>query len=126
GASSIAHQVAFWFMQEALSERGDVARELVYKVNRLSPQLWREIARAVWQALQSDDQPPEAAKRAAQWLSILDRHDQVSNDRELVSYWLKHLSVEKHAFLAVQVFSYLLQPIVDPEAGFTHDDNGEL
>ncbi|MES1246016.1 MAG: SIR2 family protein [Acidobacteriota bacterium] len=73
GASSIAHQVAFWFMQEPLSERGDVARQLVYKAHRLSPQLWSEIARAVWLALSSDNQPPEAAERAAQWLSILDR-----------------------------------------------------
>jgi hypothetical protein len=118
---------AHWFVQGSLSERGDVARELVYRERRLSWQLWSAIARAVLQALKSTEPSSLAAERAAQWLSILERHDEASmGDRESIDYWLEYLSPEKHAHLAVQVLKYLLRPIVIPEKGFSRGHDGKM
>lgn len=126
--SPISTIAAHWFMQEALSERGDVARELVYRARRLSWQLWSAIARAVWRTLRTDGEvDAKAAERASQWLSVLERHDEVSlTNREVIDYWLEYLSAEKHAFLAVQVLTYLLRPIIMPERAFSYGEDGEL
>lgn len=124
--SSASSMAAFWLTKEALSERGDVARELVYRAHHLSPQLWNAIARAVWRGLDANEISAKAAERAAQWLSILECHDEAALDRRIIDYWLKHLSAEEHTFLAVQLFEYLLRPIAVPEMRPTYGENGSL
>jgi hypothetical protein len=117
---------ACWLMQEALTDRGDVAREIISKASRLSSKLWNEIARAVWRALDDNGEiDAKATERAAQWLSILELHDEASFDINIIDYWLNHLSAEKHAFFAVQVLTYLLRPIGAFEKRLSHSEEDE-
>lgn len=113
---------AEWLTLGPLSERGDVARQLIYKERRISPQLWNAIAHSVWRALDNVNVPREAAERAAQWLSILEQNDAGAFAREIISYWLHHLSAKEHTFLAVQLLAYLTRPIVLPNLGIRKRD----
>jgi hypothetical protein len=117
---------AEWFTRKAIGPRGEVARELAQKERHLSGPLWLSIASAVWRELDQADLPTEAAERAAQWLTLLERHDEAGSDHEYIDYWLGHLSAERHTFLAVQVFAFLTRPLGVSEPGLRTGADGGL
>lgn len=118
-------EAAEWFAREPLSARGEVSRGIAQKARHLSWRLWSAIAHSIWQALEGNV-PCEAAQCAAQWLTILERHDNASFGDEIIAYWLRHLSAEGHTFLALQLFEYLTRPVGLAEHGIRSREDGSL
>jgi hypothetical protein len=119
-------RAAQWFARDPLSARGEIAREIAQPATAMSRRLWHTLAHQIWRALDATVLPLEATEHAARWLTLLERHAHPDYESHLIGYWLKHVSRPEHAFLAMQLFTYLARPVAATELGFRRLAEGDF
>ncbi len=111
GDSEGLRELALWFTEDPLGERGKVALQLALQPRRLSSRTLAVVAtQQVHHALSTlPALTTEQAQRAAAWASLLVERAPSDTSLDQLGFWLEHLNPEHHSALIVQILAHLLR-----------------